>query len=163
MNFTKELLTILGSRREGYRVKPWRISGYSDSKISGPVAEAPGATVRVVLSRLKKRGLVENREGIWRITEQGKEYLSHNLFHPSRETPPDKRPKNMIVSFDIPERHRKKRDWLRVELRNLGFEMLQRSVWFGRAPLPEDFIHRLKILHILGFIKFFKSEEWDIV
>lgn len=142
-----------------------RVHGYDGRRISQHDVEAPETTVRVVLSRLKRRGLVENQSGLWRITKKGTMYLSNKLFHQPRHISRqmNKKPKNMIVAFDIPERYRKERDWLRIELRNLGFEMLQRSVWFGPTPFPEDLIHRFKELRILSFIKFFKSEAWDIV
>lgn len=39
-----------------------------------------------------------------------------------------------LVSFDIPEKERKKRDQLRCKLEELGFKHFQRSVWI--SPLP---------------------------
>ena len=69
----------------------------------------------------------------------------------------------MIVAFDIPERFKKERHWLRGELRGLGFEMLQKSVWFGSAPLPIGFVETLGTLRLLEFIKFFDAKEADIV
>jgi virulence-associated protein VapD len=58
-----------------------------------------------------------------------------------------------IVVFDIPERERKKRDWLRVALHQLGFRMLQRSVWIGRTKIPEDFLSDLRRLKLFQYIE----------
>ena len=42
-----------------------------------------------------------------------------------------------IFIFDIPERLRKYRDFLRTELSSLGFYQLQKSVWIHPLPIPE--------------------------
>ncbi len=49
----------------------------------------------------------------------------------------------VLVIFDIPETHRKHRDWIRAQLRMWNFTMIQRSVWMGHAPIPEKFVLRL--------------------
>ena len=69
----------------------------------------------------------------------------------------------MIVAFDIPEREKRKRGWLRRELANLGFEMLQKSIWLGPSPVPKDFIQSLRDAELLGYIKFFRAHETEIV
>ena len=69
----------------------------------------------------------------------------------------------MIIAFDVPEKYRRERDWLRIELKNLGFAMMQKSVWYGSSPLPQDFITSLDDLKILKFIKFFDVKEHEIV
>lgn len=56
-----------------------------------------------------------------------------------------------IVTFDIPERERKKRAVLRECLKMIGFRPLQKSVWMGGAPLPEDL---LKYLHERGIFRY---------
>lgn len=45
-----------------------------------------------------------------------------------------------VVIFDIEEKNRKYRDVLRIKLRELGFGMVQESVWIS----PHDFIHDLR-------------------
>ena len=59
----------------------------------------------------------------------------------------------IIIVFDIPEKERRKRAWLRSVLKNLGFAMLQKSVWLGKAKLPENFILDLKRLNLFEFIE----------
>ena len=41
--------------------------------------------------------------------------------------------------FDVPEKMRGKRDFLRKELRDFGFYQLQKSVWVYPYPLPQNF------------------------
>lgn len=122
---------------------------------------------RNMLSQLKKRGLIENTNSIWSITQKGKDFVTTYLYpHAQKRNDYLKnrhRKKNMIIAFDIPEKYRKKRDWLRIELISLGFVQLQKSVWFGPSPLPNKFMEDLKELNMFAFMKFFEAKESDIV
>ena len=131
------------------------------NKASGFGAEISNNSLSVTLSRLKKRGLVKNENGIWNITARGLNRLRIKPPHSLKLA--NSRPKNMIVVFDIPEVKKAARVWLRTELAALGFTMLQKSVWFGPAPLPPKLIKTLQDLGILNCLKFFKAEESDIV
>jgi len=65
----------------------------------------------------------------------------------------------VMVMFDIPERHRKVRNWLRSQLRLWGFEMLQQSVWLGTGSLPSEFLERLDLLGVRDAVKIFKMRN----
>lgn len=169
MSFVDDLLTILTSYSGGYQVMRRRIHGLpSYRNFHDAEHEIRESTLRATLSRLRALGLVENKGGIWSITEKGRHYFrnrklrltkSHGRY-PSSIT---KRRKNMIIAFDVPESEKKKRDWLRVELRCLGFTPIQKSVWFGPSPLPEKFLKSLSELNILSCVKFFRATETDFV
>ena len=128
------------------------------------------STFRITLHRLKKQGLIERDDLWWHITEKGKVYLQKKL---ARLLPPHStqdeamtsvsKSKNMIIIFDIPEKLRKKRDWLREELTCLGFTMMQKSVWFGPSPLPKSFAKHTQDMNIIQFLKFFRANETDVV
>ncbi len=68
----------------------------------------------------------------------------------------DKSPKNLIVIYDIPEEKKKERDWFRRQLKNFNFVMIQRSVWVGPAPLPQDFLEYVKSIGLKNKFKTFK-------
>lgn len=96
------------------------------------------------LSQLRAQGLVERmgarRNASWRITKQGRLRAAQNgnrrkIFQ-------------RLVIFDIPERERAKRTAIRVGLIAAGYYQLQKSVWAGRQPLPEDFTELLDALHL---------------
>jgi len=171
MSLARDLLTILSSYRGGYRLMQARMRGYTGPARQGrhilSFSGASDNTLRVTFSRLKKRGLVEGKFGEWKITSEGKRYLNviRRRFnwpaHSSKQSL--RKSKNMIVVFDIPEIHKLKREWLRAELVNLGFVMLQKSVWFGPAPLPKKFLEAINQLRLISCLKFFKAEEVDIV
>lgn len=59
----------------------------------------------------------------------------------------------MVVIFDIPEKERKRRDSLRDKLIQLGFGMLQESVWISPYHLEED-VREFLILNSFGDFAF---------
>jgi len=65
-------------------------------------------------------------------------------------------PKNLLLIYDIPERRKKERDWFRRQLKNYDFIMIQRSVWIGPSPLPENFLSYLKRIGLQSEFKTFK-------
>ncbi|OGF64281.1 hypothetical protein A2661_00880 [Candidatus Giovannonibacteria bacterium RIFCSPHIGHO2_01_FULL_45_24] len=60
-----------------------------------------------------------------------------------------------LVIFDVPERERKKRLWLRLELLACGYKILQKSVWVGYCPLPQEFFEALEYLDLRRHIHIF--------
>lgn len=164
MGLGDDLLTILTDYSGGYKLMRRRTAGQNskDSRIP------KNQTLYTTLYRLKKRGFIENQGGIWHITKNGKNYLksklSINFKHHIKYL---NRPKDMkykiLIIFDIPEKYRKMRDWLRIELISLGFNSVQKSVWLGPSPLPQGFIYFLKGTGLLRFIKFLKVKEEDLI
>jgi CRISPR/Cas system-associated endoribonuclease Cas2 len=57
------------------------------------------------------------------------------------------------VLFDIPEKRRKIRNWLRDQLKEWDFELVQKSVWIGKGPLPKEFNERLGFFGVKEGIK----------
>lgn len=111
------------------------------------------ASFRVALSRLKKQGIVESGGiGLWRITAKGRAIARSGearskAYEHIREL--SKKQKDTIIIFDVPEKKRTLRDYLRFELVSLGYEQLQKSVWIGGGPLPEafmDFVREKKLV-----------------
>lgn len=119
--------------------------------------------LRVTLHRLQNAKLVVNdRHGLWHTTTQGVAYAAllerHRLYAEFRERNKGKQPDTVIV-FDVPERERWKRRDLRVELVALDYMPLQKSVWFGRGPLPEVFIRQLHTMRLLPCIHIFSVKD----
>ncbi len=164
MSFANDLLTILSDYSGGYKLIRQRIYGYpSEGKRSTP-RKLSGDYLRVILFRLKQKRLVKKKGAIWNITNAGRAYLVKNNFLPAHTRIPTKRnTKSLVIVFDIPEIYRKKRNWLRVELKSAGFTMLQQSVWFGPAPLSEELVVSFNRLKLLSYIKFFAAKEADII
>lgn len=115
------------------------------------------------LSNLKREGFITKGKdaNFWSITKLGLQKL--DLFrklavNSKNEINYDKeKSKNIvIVAFDIPERLRSSRAWLRGALKFLDFSMIQKSVWVGNYKLPEEFIHDLEKREILKCVDIFE-------
>lgn len=119
------------------------------------------------LNRLKRQGLVVERKSgkrsVWKITQQGLKRWGFlmdrrgnpfSLWNMDLANEPTK-PGITIVAFDIPEREKFKRRWLRGCLKSLEFSMLQKSVWIGKRRLPEKFIRALREEDTLRSVQIF--------
>ncbi len=121
-------------------------------------------TLSSMLSQLKKQGLVvrtgPKNKSVWSITTKGRYALKHAIanYKLHYDLPPEDGVIR-LVTFDIPERERHKRDWIRSELVTCGFTAIQKSVYLGKRPLPEEVIARITALnlthriHIIGIEK----------
>ncbi|MEK7541900.1 MAG: hypothetical protein AAB533_03570 [Patescibacteria group bacterium] len=120
-----------------------------------------------MLYYLKQQGLVRRsgsrRKSSWNITPKGRKWLrtadaaiavSHDEYQPA---PLDGIPR--LLTFDIPEKLRRKRDWLRTQLFACGFVLLQKSVYIGYRPLPEELMKEIddlglsKTVHLVSIEK----------
>lgn len=179
MSITDDLLVILTNYSGGYKLMrqkllmptyPWppyykKIRKTQDEAIK-EIKQSKDETLRRTLSRLKKKGFIKNENAVWKITNQGREYVKNKLIIKLphfKHLKTENNKKEIIIIFDIPELHKKSRDWLRGELMGLGFMQIQKSVWLGPAPLPKQFIKYLNEINILQYLKFFYAKEKDII
>jgi hypothetical protein len=63
--------------------------------------------------------------------------------------------------FDIPEKMREKRDWLRNQLSNLEYKSLQKSVFIGKQPLEEVFFREIIDRNLHQYIRLVTVGEID--
>lgn len=129
------------------------------------------ASFSTLLSRLQRQGLVAHkgsrRRGIWRVTAKGCAHLMDLRTRAIKrqqegvldfpETSPDGVVR--IVSFDIPERERTKRSWLRMALGVCHFRCLHKSVWIGERPLPEEFFHEMRVRRMIRYVHIVSVRE----
>lgn len=87
----------------------------------------------------------------WKLTKEGWKRLKKML--PQYKKPSDWDGKWYIVTFDIPEASRKRRDAFRERLKRLGFGKLQASVWIS----PLNYLANIESL-----VKFYHMENWVI-
>ena len=120
---------------------------------------------RNVLAWLKRDGLAEERQTggrkIFVLTAKGfKKMLilrkRHKNALPEKTYETNTASNPTIIVFDVPEKERRKRDWLRVVLGSMGFTMLQKSVWVGKVKVPKGFIDDLLELHLTDFVEIFE-------
>ncbi len=126
---------------------------------------ADKARFRDLLYRLRRDGLVEEvKKGQRRLlglTVRGRIKIEKLRLLVGKSLPPTKYEyedgnRSKIIIFDIPEKEKRKRQWLRVVLKNLGFTMLQKSVWTGKAKLPQQFLSDLNRIKLVDYIEIFE-------
>lgn len=121
--------------------------------------------------RLHSQGLIsKNQKGMratLSITQKGtekfralKKYLERDeRLKPAAGTPTHyekiKSPSSIIISFDIPEKEKGKRDWLRSVLRNMDYKILHESVWVGTNAIPKDLLDDLQLMAITKYVHIF--------
>lgn len=118
-------------------------------------------------SRLLKRGLIHKQGSTFRLTEKGEEkaFFAHfdaqKFMHKSQKQKWDGYWRMII--FDIPEKKRRLREYLRQCLRVVGFKELQRSVWVTPYKIPkfiEELLWEDKIKYYTRFITI-KEIDYD--
>ncbi|GEM_PF-795492 len=106
-----------------------------------------------LLTALKSDGFiakpVAGRNTPWTITKNGIKKLQRKQPAPY-ESVAAKLP--TIVSYDIPERQKRERHWLRRVLGELRFTMVHRSVWIGNVLIPEQFLVELKFKGLMHYV-----------
>jgi len=121
----------------------------------------------VLIYKLKKDGLIkegtENGEKTFSITNKGKSKLD-SLREIARKTLPRnyrKEPggKLVIFAFDVPEKEKRKRGWLRTVLRRLDFTMIQKSVWVGKSKIPQEFLEDIYRFKMVDFVEIFEVSK----
>ncbi|MBI3589312.1 MAG: CRISPR-associated endonuclease Cas2 [Candidatus Liptonbacteria bacterium] len=122
-----------------------------------------------LLYQLKTDGLIQEKmnnqkEKILTLTTKGRKKLENlnqklSTSLPTIEYEKKKNDKATIISFDVPEKESRKRNWLRETLKGMGFEMIQKSVWIGKIKIPKDFLIDLRKLKIIDFVEIFEAEK----
>lgn len=120
---------------------------------------------RLMISKLKRDGLIikkDDRKGKFlSLTEKGLKKLAKLKKEQKNALPQLKYKKTpatnfTIIIFDIPEKERRKREWLRAVLKNLSFRLIQKSVWIGKVKIPSEFIKDLKDFDIINYVEIFE-------
>ena len=116
-----------------------------------------------LLSRLKTQGLIEKKDR-WKVTKEGLQKLfvirEKKKFSPkSALHEPKKDSVVRVVIFDVPERERHKRVWLRAALLALDFSLCQQSVWIGKSKISKKFLEDLRDREMLSYVQIFEVSK----
>ncbi len=152
MIIAEKILTLLNTQTSRYKGVPLNIFGLPVFKEHHP------QSIRNTVSKLHSQNLILYSGSSMKITKNGKNYLKRrSVLLQTFESPfNDIQPKNLLVLFDIPENRKAEREWLRRHLRRFGYHMIQKSVWVGPSPLPQEFITYIKKIQLKDSIKTFK-------
>ena len=129
---------------------PFYFEKNSDSKKRPEFKEM---TIRQSIRRLRNQGFVEKRNGKYVLTELGKN-LANYILKRKKAISLKWDEKYRVVIFDIPEKQKKIRDWLRQELIFLKYRKLQESVFISKYPLTQDLVKEIKRLKIGNYVNY---------
>lgn len=96
-------------------------------------------TIRQSLRRLQSQGIVKKTGLKFVLTKEGLEIIEKIIGRKILLTKKWDKQYRLVI-FDIPEKKRNARNWLRSELYMLEYSQLQMSVFIGKHPLPDDII-----------------------
>lgn len=138
--------------------------GYTRQTITVVKPKVPKKCFNILLHRLKTDGLItltDSSNAQFKISMKGISWLRKILEVPHVSSPDytkkvEKSDKTIIISYDIPERLRTQRSWLRLRLKEMHFQKMQQSVWLGKVKLPEEFIADLTRYSIDRYIEIFE-------
>ena len=110
-----------------------------------------------LIHKLKKEGLIKTPSPFGWLTEKGESKIEKLKEQIScrRDYQIEKTSELTIVTFDIPEKYREHRNWIRDVLKNLGFNALQKSVFIGYIKIPHEFIQELDKKSMLHHVQIF--------
>jgi len=108
--------------------------------------------------QLNKNGYIAREDEYITLLPKGRKYVENKKVKLVTFPSPYKKesPRNLLVMFDIPEVKKAEREWFRFHLRKFDYKMIQKSVWVGPSPLPEDFLDYIKKIKLRECIKTFK-------
>ncbi len=119
-----------------------------------------------MLAHLRRKGFIEKTDGkLVSITDRGLKWLQeyadaqNNPYKPIPRHTMQEEDHLKVIIFDVPEREREKRKWLRQSLQNLNFTLLQKSVWVGKRKLPEEFFVQLQYFELIPCVHIFTVQE----
>ena len=96
------------------------------------------------------RGVVLTKEGLGKILKASFKIEKKNKR---------KDGKWVMLIFDIPQKYKKSRELLRGVLHNLGYKLLQQSVWVTPYDVSEKTEKLLQFYSLDNFVKLFLIEE----
>lgn len=101
-------------------------------------------TVRKNLRRLRKDGLItkDSKRGVYCLTDDGKKFVTYAQDRFSALTSKWDGKLHLVI-FDVPEKKKHWRKVIREELLLMEYKQIQKSVYVGKHPLPQDFCKEL--------------------
>ena len=152
LSISEEILRLLGGKK-------YPLHNLIPLLLASPkLACRKRQSIANALQKLKKEKLVHIGEDAVTLSHKGRicveQKMNRLIFFTSPF--PKNTTKDLLVLFDIPENRKAEREWFRRQLREFGYEMIQKSVWLGPSPLPKDFVQYVKFIGLKENIKTFK-------
>lgn len=119
-------------------------------------------SAKILIRRLERDGIisVDKKKNI-KITKSGLKKYKNSLLYPASPLSyvAQDSSRVVIVAFDVPEKQRNKRDFIRRAFQSIGFKLIQRSVLFGYKKIPEDLLKDLEVIGALVYVQIFEVSK----
>ncbi|HEY4474939.1 MAG TPA: CRISPR-associated endonuclease Cas2 [Candidatus Paceibacterota bacterium] len=152
----KFIKAIIETGKDFHEVWQWQALYYKGFQVSGFDYKKTEKCFR----NLQHREIICKTSGdYYKFTTKGRKWFSNSVLrHPRlRYDKWDK--KWRVVIFDIPEELHKNRNQLRAKLKNLGFYMLQKSVFVIPYPCEKELGYVCKNLKIADYVDVILAES----
>lgn len=133
-------------------------SGRTFSDIYEMLKQAKRNSLRIILWRLKKKGLIKQEGKRIKLSSRGIIFVK-KLEDKAKAKNWDG--KWRIVMFDIPEKRRQERLWLTTQLSIAEYKPLQKSVFIGKYPLETELFKEITKRELQSFIRLIVVGEID--
>jgi CRISPR-associated endonuclease Cas2 len=155
MSVERDILEYLDKNKSNLKYKGIRVGfmGLPDFKYYKYQTLANNFTI------LSRKGFIRKMpNGEYFVTTKGKMFLESgkDFLKKFEATNDEKSPKNLLIVYDIEENKKREREWFRFHLKKFHFTMIQKSVWVGPSPLPEEFSNYLEEIKLKNNLKTFK-------
>ena len=121
--------------------------------------EEAGINLSEAIYRLKRKKLIAGSGGDYTLTPLGKQLAEKLKKRISYRLNWDG--KWRLTTFDIPEKRREERGWLRGVLKMHEYKQLHKSVFLGKFPLPEEIYREIYNRKLAAFIHLITIGEID--
>ena len=156
MHFSDLLIATLSTPKGQQRQIPYKARMIKEAREVGLQERVEKRNFSNLIYRLKKDGLIACGNGkIFSLTTSGQELINKikKAVNRKRNYPKENDDNINMVTFDIPEKLKRHREWLRVVLKRLGFKMLQRSVWIGKIKIPKELLEDIRQRGLLNYVE----------
>ena len=153
---SKFIKTIVETGKDVHTVWQWQPLYYKGFHVSGFDYKKAEKGFR----NLQHRNIIHktSRNG-YKFTDKGKKWFDNSILKHLDLRSGEWDKKWRIVIFDIPEELHKNRNQLRTKLKNLGFYMLQKSVFVIPYPCEKELGYICRNLKIVNYIDVILAES----
>ncbi len=152
----KFIKTIRDTGKDLYQIWQWQPLYYKGFHVSGFDYKKAEKGFR----NLQHRDIIrKTSDNNYRFTNKGRKWFSNAMLRHSYLEYGKWDKKWRIIIFDIPEELHKNRNQLRAKLKNLGFYMLQKSVFVIPYPCEKELGYICKSLKISDYVDIIVAES----
>jgi len=119
--------------------------------------------VRTLVSRMRRKGFLQSRRlgrfSFYRLTDLGLKEVSWGGERAFAPPGGEWDGRWTVVTYSVPEKHRRRRDVLRASLNGLGFGALAPGTWISPRPLSPEAERKWRGLKVWEYLEIFRAEH----